>query len=117
MYDSVPGVTERKISDTVLRRVGSQTVDGFARRLVGDRLVLIKRRDIVVAGGESPFRTEDFQSSGFQCTESLRGRHLMHQVAVYVQHIRPVRDMLHHMAVPYLVKKRLSHDILCKIFS
>ena len=108
---SVAGIAEREITDTVGGSVSRKGGHSLRRCRVLYRSVLMQSRGIVVACRECAFRTEHLHSLVLQCVESLGRSHLVNKVTVNVKHIGAIRYLHDHMAVPYLVKQRLSHNV------
>ena len=110
MHYAVSWISEREIRYAVGSRIFGESVDCIARRFVFDRPVLSESRDIMVACGECPVRTEHSEPFAPQRAESLRRSHFMYQMTVYVKHVGTVRNMFYDVVFPDFVKKSLSHD-------
>jgi len=62
---------------------------------------------IMIGSGYRLVWPENLQATLLQSQKSNRTRHLVDQVPVDVEHIRPPVHTTHHMPLPYLIKQRL----------
>ena len=83
--DALAGVAHRVVGDAELGRVAAQRVDLLGRDLVGDRLVDVGGRDVVVLGGDGQFGTAHPSTRQAQPVEGLRAGDLVDQVEVDVR--------------------------------
>ena len=80
VHDALFEVAHRMQPDAELFAVASQRFDLSARNGIGDRLVDVDRRHVVVLGGDGQIRSPDTAAGEPQPVERLRAGHLMHEV-------------------------------------
>ncbi len=85
--DALSGVAHRVVGDAELGSVTAQRLDLLGRHLVGDRLVDVGRRNVVVLGGDRQLGTPDAPASQTQPLEGLRAGDLVDEVEIDVQQI------------------------------
>ena len=73
--------------DAELLAVASQRLDLSARHRVGDRLVDVDRRHVVVFGGDRQVRSPHAAAREPQSVERLRAGHLVHEVQIDVDQV------------------------------
>ena len=77
---------------------------------VGDRLVDVDGRGVVVLGGDRQIGAPHGPASQAQAFEGLRAGHLVHEVQVDVDEVgRPVGALDHNVVVPHLFRQRPAH--------
>ena len=77
-----------------------------ARHGVGDRLVDVLRRDVVVLGGEREVGTTHRATGRAQAVEGLGAGHLVGEVQVDVEQVGLALGSAHHVRVPDLLRQR-----------
>ena len=87
VHDALLEVAHRMQPDAELFAVASQRFDLSARDGIGDRLVDVDRRHVVVLGGDRQIRSPDAAARKPQPVERLRAGHLVHEVQVDVDQI------------------------------
>ena len=100
-----------KYSNAEVARVLRQRLDllGAFRIGIGQRAV--RRRHVVIDNGERLFRRMHFAAGRAQAFESLRRRHLMHEMAVDIEQRGAVRLFVDQMVFPdFVVKSARFHD-------
>ena len=90
--DALLDVAERVQPDAELGGVLAQRLDLGARHRVGDRLVPVERRDVVVLGGQGQVRAADRAAGQAQAVEGLRAGHLVDEVEVDEEEVRLARQ-------------------------
>ena len=85
--DALFGIAHRMQPNAELRTVAPQRLHLCPRHRVGDRLVDVDRRHIVVLGGDSQVAPSDGATGKAQTVECLRACHLMNEVQVDVDQI------------------------------
>ena len=110
MHDALLGITHRVQQYAELRTVASQRVDLNTRHRVGDRLVDIRRRHVVVLGGDREVGTVHRAPGQPQAVERLRAGDLVHEVQVDVDQVGLTRRTgadagRHHMVRPHLLRQ------------
>ena len=89
--DALAGVAHRVVGDAELGGVAAQRLDLLGRDLVGDRLVDVGRRDVVVLGGDGQLGPADAPPGQAQPLERLRAGDLVDEVEVDVEQVGLVR--------------------------
>ena len=85
--DALLLVAERVQADAELRGVAAQRLDLRAARQIGDRLVDVERRGVVVLGRDREIEAAHRAALGAQAVERLRAGHLVHEVQVDVDEV------------------------------
>ena len=85
--DPLVRVPHRVLGHAEFGAVLRQHLKLFPRGRVGNRLVDVDRRDVVVSGREREFRTPHPPSRKAKTLERLRGRHFVHEMKVDVEQI------------------------------
>ena len=80
VHDALLEVAHRMQPDAELFAVASKRFDLSARDRIGDRLVDVDRRHVVVLGGDGQIRSADTAAREPQPVERLRACHLMDEV-------------------------------------
>ena len=110
VHDSLIKITEAVDPDAELRRVPAQGVDLGPRHRVGDRLVDVQGRGVVVLGGQRQVRPADRTARLAQTVEGLRTGHLVHEVEVDEEQIRLTLGRADDVVVPDLLAQCPAHD-------
>ncbi len=110
VHDPLLDVAERVQPDPELGGVGAQRVDLGARHRVGDRLVPVEGRNVVVLGREGQVGASYGASGEPQPFERLRRGDLVDQVQVDEQQVGLTLGAADHVLVPDLLGQGLSHD-------
>ncbi len=100
--DALTRVTHREIDDAELGGVRPQCVDLLGRDRIGDRLVDVSRRHVVVLGGDRQVGSAHATAGQAEAVECLRAGHLVHEVQVDVQQIGFAGCRVHDVSVPDL---------------
>ena len=87
VHDALLDVAHRVQPDAELFAVASQRFDLSARYRIGDRLVDVDRRHVVILGGDRQIRSPDAAARKPQPVERLRAGHLVHEVQVDVDQV------------------------------
>ena len=94
VHDALLGVAHRVQPDAELLAVSPQRLHLDPRYRVGDRLIDVDRRHVVVLGGDRQIRPVDRTVGQPQPVESLGTGHLVDEVQVDVDQIRLPRGAL-----------------------
>jgi hypothetical protein len=87
VHDALLEVAHRVQPDAELVAVASQRLDLSAGYRIGDRLVDVDRRHVVVLGGDGQVRSPDAAACEPQPVERLRTGHFMNEVQVDIDHV------------------------------
>ena len=110
--DALVGVAERVEADAELGGVVAQRLDLGAAGHVGDRLVDVERRGVVVLGRDREVGAAHLAAGEPQALERLRAGHLVHEVQVDVEQVgRAVGATPHDVRVPDLLRQRAGHRL------
>ena len=109
--DALAGVAHRVQRDPELRGVLAQHLDLAGRDRIGDRLVDVRRRHVVVLGGDGELGSADVPSGQAQPVERLRAGDLVDEVEVDVEQVRLAGRRAHDVAVPDLLRQRLGWHV------
>jgi hypothetical protein len=117
VHDALLGVTEGMQADTELLAVVAQGLDLGPAGEVGDRLVDVQRRGVVVLGGDGEVRAAQLAAGQAETLEGLRGGHLMDEVEVDVQKVRLgvgafAVAFAHHVRIPDFLGQCFGHGHL-----
>ena len=104
--DALPDVVERNEGYAELGDIGDEGRDLQTALRVGDLLIPVGGRHVVVWHGERRIRTAHLAAIDPKALEGLRARDLMHQMAVDIDKVRVTRERVDQMRVPDLVKQR-----------
>ena len=117
MDDALAAVALVEILDAELACVLGKGGDLERQLGVVDALGAVGGRHVVVDHGERLLRRAHLAPGHAQALESLRARHLMHQVAVDIEQAGAVRRLMHQMRVPDLVVEGagLGHCRYCRV--
>src|SRR5690606_10160359 len=96
-------------ADAELLGVATQRLDLRARHRIGDRLVEIGGRDVVVLGGQREIGATHLTAGETQSIERLRAGDLVEEVQVDEQQVRFSRRGTDDVVVPDLLGERLAH--------
>ena len=107
--DALPGVAHRIVGDAELGGVAAQGVDLLGRDLVGDRLVDVLGRDVVVLGRDRQLGTAYRAPAQPEPVEGLRAGDLVNEMQVDVEQIGFTRCGSDEVTIPDLLGKRCSH--------
>ncbi len=107
--DALLDVTHRVQADAELLAVAAQRLDLQARDRVGDRLVEVGGRDVVVLGGQCEVGTPHLAAGQPQTVEGLRARHLVDEVKVDEEQIGLPVGTSYDVLVPDLLRKGPAH--------
>jgi hypothetical protein len=110
--DPLLGAAQRVDRHAELRGVGPQGVDLCARDRVGDRLVDVDGRHVVILGGQREVRPTHRAPGSPKPIDRLGAGDLVDQVQVDVEQVGLPRGAAHHMRVPYLLGQCPTHDDL-----
>ena len=102
--DSVAAVHHSEMCQPEFGGIGRKGVNLAFRHRVGNRLVLIPRRSVVVRHAVYLFRPETAYSPGPQSVESLRTRDLVAIQPVDIELGRAAVNHVDHVGVPDFVK-------------
>ena len=86
----------------------AQHLDLPGRDRVGDRLVDVGGRDVVVLGGDGQLGAADRAPGEAQAVERLRAGDLVDEVEVDVEQVGFARRRVHDVALPDLLRQGLS---------
>ena len=106
--DALAGVAHRVVGDAELGGVLAQHLDLAGRDRVGDRLVDVGRRDVVVLGGDRELGPADPAPGEAQPVERLRAGDLVDEVQVDVEQVGLARRRAHEVALPHLLRAASS---------
>ena len=109
MHDPVTRTAEFEILDSVRLAVATERFELHPALLLGNRLVLIDGRHVMVGRTGRPVGTGYLDSPVTQAQKGHGRGHLVDIVAVDIQHAPAPVQLTDRMSVPYLVKKSLSH--------
>ena len=117
VHDPLLGVTQGVQADAELLAVVAQGLDLGPAGEVRDWLVDGQRGSVVVLGGDREVRPAQLAAGEAQAFESLRGRHLMHEVEVNEEEIGLgvgafAVPLAHHVCVPDFLGQCLCHGLL-----
>ena len=108
--DALMLVLEREVSQrSDFTNIGIQRFDLLPRHRIGDAVLPMLRRRIVVCRSHYRRSPPGFAASQFQPFKGLRAGHFMHQMTVDVNQGRAVRLGLNYMRVPEFVIQRFCH--------
>ena len=105
--DALARVAHREVDDPELGGVRPQGVDLLGRDRVGDRLVDVGRRHVVVLGGDGEVGAAHAAARQAEAVEGLRAGHLVDEVEVDVQQVGFARRGVHHVSFPHLLRQCL----------
>ena len=111
VHDALLDVAERMQPDAELLGVPAQRLDLGARDRVGDGLVEVERRDVVVLGGQGQVRTAYGPAGQPEALERLRRGDLVDQVEVDEQEVWLPRRAPDDVLVPDFLGKGPAHDL------
>ena len=106
--DALAGIAHRVQRDAELGGVLAQHVDLAGRDRIGDRLVDVGRRHVVVLGGDGELGTPHAATGEPQAVERLRAGHLVDEVQVDVEQVGFAGRRAHDVAVPDLLRQCLG---------
>ncbi len=115
VHDALARVAHAVEADAELLAVPGEHVHLLGRDRVGQRLVEIGRRDVVVHRRDGEVGPPHGPPGGAQTVERLRRRHLVHEVQVDVEEVGFAGRGTDHVAVPELLGEGLGgvgHDSL-----
>ena len=107
--DALALVVHLELGDAEAVAVGVERVDLQARDRVGDAVRAVGGRHVVVAHRQVRRQAPDLAAGQLEPLEGLRAGHLVHQVAVDVEHRGAVVLGVDDVLVPDLVVQRASH--------
>ena len=113
--DALVRVAHRVQGDPELGGVGPHRVDLLGRDRVGDRLVDVGRRDVVVLGRHGELGAAHGAPTQAQAVEGLRAGDLVDEVEVDVQQVRFAGRGVHQVAVPDLLRQRVGRHRRCPL--
>ena len=105
-------IVHGEIFDAEIGGVLRQGGDLLAAFRIGDALVAVLGRHIVVGHRQGQFGAAHLAAGVAQALKGLGAGHFMDQVAVDIDHGRLARRGVHQMRVPDLVVQRLAHGRL-----
>ena len=108
--DALLDVAERVEAYAEVGAVLAQRLDLRARDRIGDRLVPVDRRDVVVLGREGEVGSTYGAVGETESVEGLRRRHLVEEVEVDVEEVGLPRRAADDVLVPDLLGQGLAHD-------
>ena len=103
--DALAGVAHREVGDAELGRVLAQHLDLAGRDRVGDRLVDVLGRDVVVLGRDRQLGAAHPAAAEAQAVERLRAGDLVDEVQVDVEEVGLARRRAHEVALPHLLRQ------------
>jgi len=109
VHNALLDVPERIQRDTELCAVRSQRFDLRSRHRIGDRLVHIDGRNVVIFRGHREIRTTHRSVGTSKTVEGLRAGHLVHQMQIDVQQIRFTFGRPDDVVVPHLLGQSATH--------
>ena len=112
VHDALVAVAHGEQPDPELPGVAAERVDLLPADRVGDRLVDVERRDVVVLGGDGQVGPAHGPTGQPEAVEGLGAGDLVHEVEVDVEQVGLARRPVHHMPLPHLVAQRLRHGHL-----
>ena len=113
MDDAVVGVAHREDRDPELIGVGSQRLDLTSRHRIGDGLIDIGGRDVVVLDRDGEVGSTNRSTGHAEAVEGLRGGHLVNEVEVDVQKIGFAFGRSDEVAIPNLLAQRGWCHVIC----
>ena len=116
MDDALVGVAHGEVRDAELGSVDSQRVDLLGRDRVGDRLVDVLGRDVVVLGRNREVGSAHTSTAQPEAVERLRAGDLVDEVEVDVEQFWLTLGGVNEMAVPHFFWQGLSHCELLLTF-
>ena len=114
VHDALVDVAEGVQAHTELLGVPAQRLDLRAGHGVGDGLVPVQGRDVVVLGGQGEVGTAHLAPAQAQAVEGLRGGDLVDEVQVDVEEVGLPRGRSDDVLVPDLLGKGPAHDALLR---
>ena len=108
--DALVDVAERVQPDAELLGVAAQRLDLRAAHGVGDRLVPVERRDVVVLGGEGEVGAAYATARQAQAVEGLRRGHLVDEMEVDEEEVGLAVGTANDVLVPDLLGQGLAHE-------
>ena len=108
--DALTGIAHREVDDAELLGVLAQHLDLAGRDRIGDRLVDVLGRHVVVLGGHREVGATHGTTGQPQPVEGLRAGDLVHEVQIDVQQIGFVGSSVHDVARPQLLRARVRGD-------
>ena len=103
MHDALALVALVVIFDAEIAGVLRQRFDLQRRLGIVDALGAVGGRHVVIDHGQRLLRRAHLAAGHAQALESLRARHLVHQMAIDIEQAGAVRRFVHQMGVPDLV--------------
>ena len=107
--DALLDVAQRVQPDAELRAVLAQRLQLGARDRVGDRLVDVEGRGVVVLGGDGEVGTAHLAAGLAEAVERLRAGHLVQQVQIDEEEVGLALRAPDDMVVPDLLRECPSH--------
>ena len=108
--DAGTDIIHGEIFDAEILGVLRQGRDLFAAFRIGDALVAVLGRHIMVGHRQSQFRAADLAAGVAQAFERLGAGDFMDQVTVNINKRRLARPGFHQMRIPDFVVQRLAHE-------
>ena len=103
VHDALPRIAHREVDDAELLGVLAQHLDLARGDGVGDRLIDVGGRHVVVFGGHGEIRPAHLSTGEPQPVERLRAGDLVDEVQVDVEQVGFVGCRVHHVALPELL--------------
>ena len=98
-------LSDRENCDVVLRAVLHKCCHLLCRLWLGDRQVLVLRRDVVVGACRHLLWAEDLYPTTAQARKCLRTCHLVNILSIYVEHARATINGADCVCIPNLIEK------------
>ena len=115
VHDTLFDVAERVQGNTELGTVRAQRLELRPRDRVGNRLVDVCGRNVVILRGEREIGAPHRSTGIAQAVEGLCARHLMDEVQIDVQQVRLAVGTANDVRIPDLLRQCASHRILHSI--
>ena len=111
VHDALPVIQLVEIFDAEFRAILSERAHLERRLWVVDAVAAVGGRHVVVHDGQRLLRRAHAAVRHAQALESLRARHLMHEMPVDIEQARAVRLRLDNVIVPNLIVQCSCHGV------
>ena len=115
VYDTLLDAAERVQRHAELGAVRAQRLELGPRDGIGDRLVDVRGRNVVILCRQREIGTAHGTTGVAQAVEGLRARHLMDEVQIDVQQVRLAVGTSNDVRIPDLLRQCASHRTLRSI--
>ncbi len=106
VHDALVGIAHLVQSDAEFLAVAAQGLHLQARHRIGDRLIDVDRRDVVILGRDGQVQTVHGPACHPQSVERLRAGDLVHEVQIDVDQVRLAGFGGHDVVGPHLLRHR-----------